>query len=90
MLSASCRHAQRPRLLLLEHSMQRDILLPSKKPVYQQYKKCLCRSARRYAWRQQTAGLRRRLLFPQDMTPLLPHTGLTLSDDAAFFGHTFS
>jgi hypothetical protein len=39
MLSALYRHAQKPRLLLLEHSMQRDVLLPSKKPVYQHIRK---------------------------------------------------
>lgn len=82
-LSASRRHTQRPRLLLLlEHSMPCDILLPPKKPVYQQYKKSLCRSAQRSVWGQQTARLLRcpSPLAPQDKTAL-SCTGLTLSDD---------
>jgi hypothetical protein len=75
MLSALCGHSQRPRLLLLEHSVPRNILLPSKKPVYQQYKKSLCRSARRSVWRQQTARLLRcpSPLAPQDMTTFVTH-----------------
>jgi hypothetical protein len=67
--------------------MQRDVL-PSKKPVYQQYK----------VYADQLEGMHGASRLPDcfgaplssGYDPLLPHPSLTLSGDTAFFKHTFS